>query len=131
MAILQASDINNLNTTISEYGELSKYSSSLTSVNLHNSTANNVVAGTIVVPINLENLKKAINILEQKFSLNCCQSQCHNYSTISSCQVCQSTNTVCQSSTCQSCQGCQTCQGCQSCQSQCRCNCDCDCYCHM
>lgn len=129
MAKLNATDLNNLNATISQFGEQSKYSSSLTSVKLHNSTANNVNVGDIAVPINLENIKEAINILEQKFSLNCCQSQCHQYSTISSCQVCQTINTVCQSSTCQSCQGCQSCQRCQSCQSQC--NCDCDCYCGM
>ena len=127
---IKATDINNMNSTVSGYGSTSKLSSKLEGVNLDTATENNVSVGEKAVPINLENLKEAINILESNFSSNCCQSQCHSYSTVSSCQVCQTTT-----STCQSCQACQSCQStsCQStsCQGYCYYQCSrCDCRCN-
>ena len=90
MAKILSSDINNANNTIYNYGTQSKQQSSLPS-SLQSSTGNNVTAGSKITPVNIENIKKAINTLEQKFSKNCCQSNCN--STTTSCQ--QSTQVNC------------------------------------
>ena len=104
MGAINATDINNLNSNVYKLGTNSKFSTNL-STKFQSSAGNNVSSGSKAVPININELKSAINVLEQKFSNNCCQSQCHTYTTVSSCQV-----SVCQSSTCQSCQACQYCQ---------------------
>lgn len=103
MATIQETDINNLNATVYSLGTNSKFNTSLPT-KLQSSTDNNATTGSKITNVNITELKNAINILEQKFSNNCCQAQCHTYSTVSSCQV----------STCQKCQACQYCQGCQS-----------------
>ena len=115
MATIQATDINNLNATVYSLGTKSKFDTNLPS-NLQTETGNNVEKETKITNVNIVELRKAITILEQKFSNNCCQSQCHTYSTISSCQV-------------EVCQGCEKCQSCELCQytSQCK-NCNIDCY---
>ena len=133
MATIKASDLNSNNTAVYTIGSKSQLLSSLSGNNLDTLGKNDVSVGDEIVPVELDNLQKAINILESKFSNNCCQSNCNSFSTISSCQVCQTQTSVCQTQTCQSCQGCQSCQRCQSascqstsCQSQCYvpdCNC--------
>lgn len=130
MAIIKASDLNANNTAVYTIGSKAQILSSLANNNLDALGKNDVSVGDEIVPIEMDNLQKAINILESKFSNNCCQSDCNTFSTISSCQVCQTQTSVCQSQKCQSCQRCQTCQGCQtmscqstSCQSNCHSNC--------
>lgn len=74
MATIQKTQINTMNTTVYQFGTQSKQQSSLpTSLQ---SAGGNAVSGT-VKPVNIDNLKTAINTLETKFSSNCCQAQCN------------------------------------------------------
>lgn len=118
MAIINASDVIGLNNSVYSYGQTAKISNQLPT-SLQSSTGNNPPKGSITKPVTLDDLQAAINILEKNFSNNCCQSQCHVYSTISSCQVAVCQSATCQTATCQYCQGCQSCQKNCSCQSQC------------
>lgn len=115
--IIKATDINNLNQTVYNYGSQAKINTKLSSQNLDSPTGNNVMSETKIDNsgiISVKNLQDAIKILETNFSNNCCQSNCNSTTSTTSCQTCQST--TCQSTTCQRC---QTCQGCQTCQRQC------------
>ena len=80
MAKINASDINPLNTSIFSLGTASKQQSSLPS-SLQSSSGNNVAQNSTVKSVNIQNIKNAINILEQKFSKNCCQANCNYTST--------------------------------------------------
>jgi hypothetical protein len=97
MATIKNTDINNANSSVFTIGSNAKLSTKLTNYNLDTKTKNDVAAGSLAKPINLENLKSAIKTLEQNFSNNCCQAQCNATSTKSSCQVCQYTSSACQS----------------------------------
>lgn len=74
MATIQKTQINTMNTTVYQFGTQSKQQSSLPSS--LQSAGGNAVSGT-VKPVNIDNLKTAINTLETKFSSNCCQAQCN------------------------------------------------------
>lgn len=102
---LSTKEINDINSTIYNFGSTAKISTDL-ATEFQSTTGNNVNVGDICLPITLNRIKTAINKLESKFSSNCCQSNCN------------STSTRCQYTTCQgecSCQSFST-----GCQSQCR-----------
>ena len=93
MSQINASDLNSLNTNVYKYGSTAKVTTKLPS-SLQSATGNNVAAGNKITTVNIQNIKSAINILEQQFSKNCCQAQCVINSNISTCQVFGSTVTV-------------------------------------
>ena len=94
MAVIKNTDVNTLNTTVFNFGSKAKISTKLTNYNLDTITKNNVTSGALAKPLNLENLKSAIKVLESNFSKNCCQAQCNSTITTSSCQVCQYSTTT-------------------------------------
>ena len=75
MSNIKSSDITTINSSIYSYGTQSKYNTNLPSA-LQSETGNNPVVETPITPINIENIKTAIKTLQQKFSNNCCQSNC-------------------------------------------------------
>ena len=86
MSQIKANDINPLNTTIYNISSQAKVTTALPSAN-QTPTGNAVTAGTVLTPVNINNIKTAIKTLEQKFSNNCCQSQCTSHLTSGFCQV--------------------------------------------
>ena len=96
ISTVKAQDINNLNESVKDLAEdanKKEFAKKIFDVSKNDR----------VKKISIENLRNAINNLEENFSNNCCQS----------------VNLDC-------CQLCQSCQACQTCQRQCNCNCDCD-----
>ena len=106
MAKIENTDINNSNLSIYSYATKAKVQSSLPS-SLQSSTGNNVSEGSKITPVNIENIKNAIKILEKNFSNNCCQSNCNSTSTKCQTVLCQNVTGM---STSQCYTPCQTCQ---------------------
>lgn len=114
MATVNAADFNNLSTRYNNVKNSVKFPDS-TGLAL-GSTAT-VTKGAKILKVSPTELRRAINVMESKFSNNCnCLT---NPNCCQSCQTQTQCSYTCQSLSCQT----QTCQG-QSCQSQTQCSCE-------
>ena len=114
MGIVTASDFNNLGT---RYNNVKNSISFPDTTGLPLGSTATVTKGQKIQNVSIVELRRAINVMESKYSNNC-----NCFTNPNCCQTCQTS--TCQSATCQS-LSCQTttCQG-ATCQSQTQCGCE-------
>ena len=76
---IKSEDINDVNANVYTLGTKAKISTSL-DVKFQSSTGNNVNKNDLISLTPVDAIKSAINVLETKFSLNCCQANCNSTS---------------------------------------------------